>query len=468
MAWHGSGATRALLALAGWLGLATTAWAAPSVYPTGVTRYDPAKAWNGYVLFGAPDRRTYLIDMDGNEVHTWSYLGFPSELLDPAITGGARGRLLVQLEAIDDSPQPFNGIFNDKTVGEVDWDGKVLWQWGSQAPGGAARQNHDWARLPNGDTLLVTTLDHVVPALGPKPIADQAILEVTPKGEVAWRWLVSDHVGEFGFSAEGLAVLKASLAGGNRGHGFLTINDMHPVGPNRWFTAGDRRFAPENLVIDSREASFIAIIEKATGKIAWRLGPDIAPNLPGQDGRIAPLRPIPPTTLPRPFDGTSGQHDAHLIPEGVPGAGNLLVFDNRGPSGFPPTRLSMFSGSRILEIDPIKKEVVWQYSALDSDQPWWGFYSSFISSARRLPNGNTLIDEGQSGRIFQVTPTGEIVWEYVNPHFGPTLVRAGKPVTSNWVFRAQPVPYGWAPEGTPRAERPVTPPSNTAFRVPQP
>jgi hypothetical protein len=65
----------------------------------------------------------------------------------------------------------------------------------------------------------------------------------------------------------------------------------------------------------------------------------------------------------------------------------------------------LISGSRVLEIDPQKNEIVWQYSAANSKQPGWAFYSSFISSARRLPNGNTLIDEGMNGRFFQVRPT---------------------------------------------------------------
>ncbi len=47
---------------------------------------------------------------------------------------------------------------------------------------------------------------------------------------------------------------------------------MQTVGNNRWFTAGDNRFNPENLVIDSREGNFIAIIEKSTYNIVWRLG----------------------------------------------------------------------------------------------------------------------------------------------------------------------------------------------------
>jgi hypothetical protein len=71
----------------------------PSVYPTGVTRYDPARAYNSYVLFGSPDGKTHLIDMNGKNVHEWSYFGFPSEMLDPKITGGKRGHVLAQISA---------------------------------------------------------------------------------------------------------------------------------------------------------------------------------------------------------------------------------------------------------------------------------------------------------------------------------------------------------------------------------
>lgn len=169
--------------------------------------------------------------------------------------------------------------------------------------------------------------------------------------------------------------------------------------------------------------------------------------------------------LPRPVDQLSGQHDAHLIAKGLPGAGNLLVFDNQGSAGFPPARLGIFSGSRVLEIDPLTRQIVWQYTGESSGAPVWSFHSSFISSARRLPNGNTLIDEGQNGRIFQVTPSGKVVWEYVNPYFGATLIGA-REVRSNWVFRAQPIPYDWVPEGTPRSEREVVELDPAQFRVP--
>jgi hypothetical protein len=50
---------------------------APQIYPTGVTIYDPKKAHNSYVIFGSPDGKTHLIDMNGNEVKQWPYIGFP-------------------------------------------------------------------------------------------------------------------------------------------------------------------------------------------------------------------------------------------------------------------------------------------------------------------------------------------------------------------------------------------------------
>jgi hypothetical protein len=95
----------------------------------------------------------------------------------------------------------------------------------------------------------------------------------------------------------------------------------------------------------------------------------------------------------------------------------------------------------------------------------WTFHSSFISNADRLPNGNTFINEGMNGRFFQVTPAGEIVWEYINPHFTHTNVGGGRSL-SNAVYRAQPVRYSWIPEDTPHSENAVVPPDPESFRIP--
>ena len=103
----------------------------------------------------------------------------------------------------------------------------------------------------------------------------------------------------------------------------------------------------------------------------------------------------------------------------------MLLFDNgqhrRGSSY-----------SRVIEIDPATNEVHWEYDG----SPRVSFYSNYISGAERLPNGNTLICEGASGRFFEVTARGEIVWEYINPFlvYGARTGRE-KPENSNATFR---------------------------------
>jgi hypothetical protein len=75
------------------------------------------------------------------------------------------------------------------------------------------------------------------------------------------------------------------------------------------------------------------------------------------------------------------------------------------------------AGSRVLEFDPVTLELVWQYSQATSGTGMDGFFGHYINSAQRLPNGNTLIDEGADGRFFEVTREHEIVWEYVSPFY---------------------------------------------------
>ena len=423
----------------------------PRIYPTRVTIYDPSRAFNSFVSFSAPDGNTHLIDMNGNEVHRWPHVGLPGNVIDPRLIGGKRGHVLLQLSSLPGNP---GGIFDNKTVGELDWDGKTVWEWGTEAPGGAALQNHDWARLANGNTLLLCTISRAVPGLGPQIIGDQAIYEVAPDGKMVWHWIAGDHLKEFGIPPEGLRYLRERVKrNGREIWGYLEINDMQVVGPNRWFDSGDLRFDPENIIIDSRKGNFIVIIDRKTGKIVWRLGP----VFPGSE--FAPDQRILNQKLPRPVDQLSGQHNAHLIPKGLPGAGNLLVFDDQGGAGFPPAALGIYAGSRVLEIDPVKKEIVWQYTGENSGRPVWSFFSSFVSSAQRLPNGNTLIDEGMTGRFFQITQTGGIVWEYVTPYRSQT----------GWslIYRAQAVPYDWIPAGTPHGEIPVKEIDITNFRVHQ-
>jgi hypothetical protein len=67
-----------------------------------------------------------------------------------------------------------------------------------------------------------------------------------------------------------------------------------------------------------------------------------------------------------PVDQISGQHDPQIIPASLPGAGNLLLFDDRGEAGYPPAKLNVVTrGSRVLEIDPAQKQI-WEYSGATS------------------------------------------------------------------------------------------------------
>ncbi len=110
-------------------------------------------------------------------------------------------------------------------------------------------------------------------------------------------------------------------------------------------------------------------------------------------------------------------HDAKMLENG-----NILMFAN----GMNTT--AAHPHSYITEFDPKTNETVWEYKS----DPTTFFYSHHISGCERLESGNTLICEGSFGRVFEVTPDGEIVWEFINPDFDKMFMGE----TVNWVFRA--------------------------------
>ncbi|MGV9798649.1 aryl-sulfate sulfotransferase [Mycobacterium sp. NPDC003449] len=425
------------------------------VRQSGVTYLDPDLVHDSYVLFTGADSVTRLIDLNGTVVHDWPYAGVPPRLLDPALNAGRIGDVGVQLS---DSGDARGGIYANGTVGQLDWSGERVWEWGAQAPGGAARQNHDWELLPNGNRLILVTVPRVVPGLGDHIVGDQGLYEVTPDGEIVWTWLAGDHLDEFGFSAHGWAALRETVARDPEDPwGYLEMNSAKSLGANRWHVAdADSVFHPDNILVSFRKANIIALIDKSSGAVAWKLGPYYADPAGSQHQRINAHK------VPRPLDQTSGQHNPHMIAAGLPGAGNILVFDNQGGAGYPPAPLGIYAGSRILEIDPATREIVWQYTAEDSGLPSWTFFSSFVSNAQRLPNGNTLIAEGMQGRLFQVTADGDVVWEYHSPYQGygvagepevkqPRVPGVDRLTRTALVYRAQAVAFDWTPPGTPRA-----------------
>jgi hypothetical protein len=146
------------------------------------------------------------------------------------------------------------------------------------------------------------------------------------------------------------------------------------------------------------------------------------------------------------------QHDAQWIPEGMPGAGNLLIYNNNveTPEGthsavieiVPPTNED---GSYVVPVEePFgPEEPVWKYEAPDK----LSFHSNFISGASRQPNGNTLICEGAKGRLFEVTTDGELIWEYWDPYSGDGAAQENDFLKNNFphaVFRVTKVPFDHA------------------------
>jgi hypothetical protein len=451
----------------------------PSIYPTGTTIYDSAQAFNGYTVFPSA-KGVILIDMTGREVRVWRGLrGDPPKILPG-------GFLLASSGSRDWLKHPFDNL----DLLEVDWHGNVVWRFDhfehisepGQAPRWIARQNHDFQRegsatgyyspyaapiAGGGNTLLLVCRDVVNPNLSSKALLDSSIIEVAYSGEIVWRWNAADHFEELGFDEAAKNVLHRlpsnELAHGGQGF-WLAINNINTLGPNKWFDGGDERFHPDNIAFDARNANIMGIISKKTGRIVWRLGPNFE-DVDSELGQII------------------GQHHFHLIQKGLPGEGNFLVFDNGGHAGYgAPSPVSKYGTanmrrdySRVLELDPSTFEVVWRYTPKEAGHihplDSYKFYSPFISSAQRLPNGDTLICEGRNGRIFEVTREFKTVWEYVSPYFERIVRGQDGALIANSTYRAYRVPYEWIPQ-LPRpseislGQSSIKPPNIINFRVP--
>jgi hypothetical protein len=439
----------------------------PSIYPTGTTMYDPSQCWNGYTIFQARELGALLIDMNGTEVKLWKGLhGMPNKMLPGGYVLGASGER-----------NTLYGMQDFLDVVQVNWEGKVTWRFDKyeciedpgEEPQWMARHHHDFQREGNpvgyyvpgmdplatdGNTLILCHKNVRNSDISDKLLLDDSFIEVDWSGEIVWEWVLSEHFHEFDWSEEARNILFRNPNVRNCGGDWMHVNSMSALGPNKWFDAGDVRFHQENIIWSARETNIIAITDKKSGKIVWKIGPDYNTS----------------PALKR-LGWIIGKHHAHLIPRGLPGEGNLLVFDNGGWAGYgapnpgAPTgnKNALRDYSRVLEIDPLTLKILWQYTPaeagyrmpMDANR----FYSPFVSSAQRLPNGNTLITEGSGGRLIEVTTDHRIVWEYISPHFGQFA-------RFNMVYRAYRLPYEWVPQLDAPKETPVEPLDVATFRMP--
>ncbi len=440
----------------------------PTVHPTGTIIYNPEKAFNGYTLFQAFEQGATLIDMNGGVVNHWHGLqGFPNKLLPGGYVMGNRGERSMQY-----------GYQDHVDLVQVDWDGNVVWEFDHWnyvedpdiGPRWVARQHHDYQREGNpvgyyvpemqcktdsGNTLILSHQNLVAENITPYPIYDDVVIEVDWDGNVVWKWECHKHFEEFGFSEDAKKAIREFPAGNHSGgYDWCHINSMSKVGPNKWYDAGDERFHPENIIMDARVTNIIFIVSKETGEIVWKLGPDYSEGKAKEIGWII------------------GQHHAHIIPKGLPGEGNILIYDNGGRAGYGAPNAMSPTGtnsvvrdfSRILEINPVTMEIEWAVNPkdLDIEQPFNSdfFYSMYISGAQRLPNGNTLICEGSNGRLIEVTNDYEIVWEYISPYWGSVTRK------TNMVYRAYRYPYDYVPQVEPPKEVAIERIDNVDYRLP--
>ena len=400
----------------------------------------------GYTVFMG-DPTAYLIDHLGREVYAWD-LGdmvlTPVKLLE-------NGNLM--------------GILREQSfLVEVTPTGQIVWEYGHPLS-----LHHDFVLLPDGNVLVLsresmTTEEAVAAGADPDYLTMQGmeydrLLEVRPtgprSGEIVWEWSPLDHViqdrdpdkANYGPIAHPGRIdinynLQQLYMRGEYSEDWLHINsiDYHPVLDQIMLSA---RNYGELWVIDHATTAAEAAGEK--GDLLYRWG------------------------NPRAY-ATGGLEDQHLfwahhaqwIKPGLPGEGNILIFNNGSEfSGFERYYSSVDEivppsfNDGVYQREPVgafgPAQLMWTYTARNPTD----FHAHIVSGTQRLPNGNTLIIDGISGTIFQATFDGEIVWKYISPVLGDsTKIYQGDKVPArpnrtietpyglvhtlqNWLYRAE-------------------------------
>lgn len=370
-----------------------------------------SQPYAGYTLYNPLDSRlTYLKDMDNETVHSWNnaraggysvYLTEAGNIIRPALADNIRLR----------------GGATAGLIQETDWDGEIVWQFEYNTA--TYLTHHDLEPMPNGNVMAIAW--EVKSAAQAQQAGREQnsvmwpdhIIEVAPDGdgggEIVWEWHVWDHLiqdhdrnrDNYGVVEDHPELIDVNLATIQQG----------PGGGGDWLHINGISYNPDidQIVISSHFVDEIFVIDHSTtteeaasheggnsgmgGDILYRWG---NPQNYGADGDQV-------------FDVV---HCSWWIPAGLPGSGNILVFNN----GERARR------SSVIEIElPIDEngmyhredgapfgpaEPVWTYSDGAS------FYSNHLGGCQRLPNGNTLISESTTGYLMEVNEDGDIVWDY--------------------------------------------------------
>ncbi len=422
-----------------------------------------AKASSGYTLL-APKHNTvtYLLDNQGCVVHQWKSQYEPGQSVYLKPNGNLLRTCMLRNRS-------FTGGGEGGRIEEYDWDGKLIWEF--TYSNDKYQQHHDIAPLPNGNILMLVvekkseaeSIATGWPAemvLG-RELYPDSIVEVQPAypngGKVVWEWRVWDHM------IQDYDKAKANYGDVAAHPELIYLNASRNRPPSFWNHVNSIAYNAklDQIVISARGSSEIWFIDHSTTR------QESAGHKGGRHGKGGDLiyRWGNPAAYKRGSERDAQlnqQHDAHWIPDGYPGAGHVTIFNNgynRGYSSIEEIAPPVDPNGRyvILPGKPYGPEKpAWHYEAKDRTD----FFSSEISGAHRLPNGNTLICAGVIGHLFEVTPEGETVWQYVNPMVrGGILAQGelpGKDVRGhlyNAVFKAQ----RYAPDYPGLAGRNLTP-----------
>jgi outer membrane protein assembly factor BamB len=323
----------------------------------GVQLHDRQRTQPGYNLYTVrPMCRVVLMDNDGEQVHLWER---------PAHRSWSNAQLLENGDLLvigQERSQPYIGAVDEhRYLLRLSWDGERIWRLDLNA-------HHDVELNPDG-SLSVLSFRRTLGS----PLTDQRtelredLVElVSLDGE-----LLGERSIVAALTAEGsgfeLGEVAPARSGGVR---YLDLIHANSVEFMRRPELADEHplYAAGNLLISTRHQDRVLVMEWESGRLVWSWG----------QGELL------------------GPHDATVLD-----GGNLLIFDNGLGRGW----------SRVVELDPRKGEVVWEYKAEEPKD----FYTASRGSSQRLANGNTLIAESDRGRAFEVTPQGEVVWSWINP-----------------------------------------------------
>jgi hypothetical protein len=422
-------------------------------------QHNESRAFSGYTLV-APllSRNTFLIDMEGRVVHRWESnytAGQAAYLLE-------NGHLMRAAQVSADE-QLFTGAAAGGRVQEFTWEGQLVWDF--KFHNAKQISHHDVATLPNGNVLLIVweikTAKETIAAGRRRDLVNGAwladsIIEIRPTGKttgtVVWEWHAWDHVIQDRDPSRanyGPVAAHPELIDINFGHdhfpAFLrpgqspaeqaqkknnlkALRSLGYVGtpPARtdqavipdWTHVNAVAYNPnlDQIVLTVRSFNEIWIIDHSTTSV------EAAGHSGGRSGKGGDLlyrwgNPLAYSQGTRANQQLFAPHNAHWIPRGWPGAGNVLVFNNGvgRPGGdyssvdelvLPVDAQGRYLHESGTAFDP--KEPVWRYTADERTR----FSAWLMSGSQRLPNGNTLICKSTTGTIFEVTPDKRVVWEY--------------------------------------------------------